>query len=200
MGQRLRRWKRFGPEVWKNQHMSVPLHEYVCSRCDLCCPAGGVPGGVPIYDLGDGKVAPLRTRAAWCATCAVVTRAEALPSAQKVEEDVREAMDDSRRYADDADPFLRQVAALSARYAASAGAWREWASERRGTGEHCLRCGLEVPALEVLEGDAAWPQRFTHPGCGGVVSMIEGDLSVAWADADLETMEYGRDGRDCNET
>jgi hypothetical protein len=187
--------RRFGQEVWKNGRMSLSLHVYVCSRCDLRCPASGVPDGVPIYALGDDKVAPLRTRAAWCATCAAVTRAEALPSEHRVEEDIREATEDSRRHADDAEPFLRQMAALNARYVASSDAWRAWAAERRGTGEHCLRCGSEVPVLEVLEGDAAWPLRFAHPHCAGIVSMIEGDLSVAWADADLETVEYGCDGR-----
>lgn len=175
--------------------MSLPLHDYVCDRCNLCCSAGDYPGPIPIYDLGDGNVAPLRARAAWCATCAAVTRAESLPSAEKVEEEIRKAIEDSRRYAGDDDPFMRQIAALDARYVDSTEAWRRWAAERCGTGERCLRCGNEVPTLEVLNGSAAWPVRFTHPGCGGVVSKVEGGLSVAWADADLETVEFGRDGR-----
>lgn len=175
--------------------MSQPLHDYVCDRCSLRCSAGDYPGPLPIYNLGNGNVAPVQVRAAWCATCAAVTRAEALPSAEAVEREILEAIKDSREYAADDDPLMRQLAALKTRYVLSANAWRQWAVERRGTGERCLRCGSEVPTLDVLEGSAAWPDRFKHPGCGGTVSMVEGDLRVAWMYLDLETVEIGRDGR-----
>lgn len=172
------------------------MHDYVCAGCAKRWPAGDFPGPIPIYNLGDGNVAPLRRRAAWCETCNTVTRAEHLPrSPEEVEAGIRKALDDSQRYAVDDDAFMRQCAALDARYVASSDAWRKWAVERRGTGERCLRCGSDVPALEVLEGSADWPMRFRHPECGGEVAFVEGGLRVAWVEADLETLEFGRDGR-----
>lgn len=141
-------------------------------------------------------MAPLETRAAWCTTCQTVTRAEALPrNPQAVAGQLAEALADSTRYIDDDDPFMRQVSALNARYVASAGAWQRWAAERSRSGERCLSCGCVVHELEVLEGDAAWPTRFVHPGCGGVVSMVDSDLRVDWCIDDLTTVEFGRDGQ-----
>ena len=176
--------------------MSVPLQDYVCSACALHGSAGGIPGSTPVYALGGGNVAPLKTRAAWCEMCQTVTRAEALPrNPHAVATQLAEARTASTSYVDDDDPFMREISALNARYVASADAWQHWAVERSGTGERCLSCGSVVPELEVLEGDAAWPTRFVHPGCGGVVSAVDSDLRVDWCFDHLTTIAFGRGGR-----
>ena len=133
-------------------------------------------GQLLVYDLGEGRLAPLLSEAGWCATCAGLMPIERLPGSGEIETIITRYQQSMEN--DKAGAGLRQ---LATRVLASADAWRRWQTTAADRQPRCLCCGATAAARVDTDATGTVKIGALHPGCGGSLCLPAGSALPALA-------------------
>lgn len=172
-----------------------------CSSCRATyAPRRRGPGIVDVYELGNGALAPVLPRLAWCAECKNITQAELIPDQATIDSHLRQIAaqlaSQRERLGYDLYKYVRtQRTTLYQLYLAHQRTWRSWALAHESRRAKCLECSAPACALEAREL-AGGEEAYRHPSCAGFLRWKSvPNLHISRnAPIELEMICFGPDG------